>query len=114
MREEKKREEERAKEYATRVKVARFDSVWRSPRVEDIDVVQAGEETPKTSKAIALLTFECEAQEETQAIAGLIAKAKELGADAVIMKYLDPQKEAVTFGIRRIYRANAVVYKQPK
>src|SRR5262245_47335417 len=87
---EKKRDEQQARDYANRVKVARFDSVWRSPRAEDIEVVQAGEENPKFSRAIALLTFECAVNEETQAVAGFIAKAKDLGADAVVMKYFNP------------------------
>jgi len=114
MRDEKKREEQQAKDYANRVKVARFDSVWRSPRAEDIDVVQVGEESLKSSKVIALLTFECDVHEEAQAVAGFIAKAKDLGADAVIMKYFDPQNETATPGDRRVFRANAVIYKPAK
>src|SRR6185503_775186 len=111
MKEEKKRDEQLAREYANRVKVARFDSEWRSPRTEDIEVVQVGEKIVKSSKAIALLTFECEVQEETHAVAGFIAKAKDLAADAVIMKSFDPQDEVAAPGTRRVFRANAVVYK---
>jgi hypothetical protein len=118
MKDEKRRDEESAKDYANRVRVARFDSIWRTPRTDDIDVFQISETVSKPHKAVALLTFECATKEETQAVAGFIAKAKDLGADAVRMLGVeDPAIDRSTScspDDRRVYRANAIVYQSGK
>ena len=120
MRDEKKRDEQAARDRANQVKVARFDSVWRTPRSEDIDVVQAGEPVSRPFKAIALLTFDCAAHEETQAVAGFIVKAKDLGADGVVMiGFFAPNSNQTVPNIfspndRRVFRANAIVYQSTK
>ena len=122
MRDEKKRDEQIAKDSATKVKVARLDSAWRTPRAEDIAVYQPGESVSKPHKLIALLTFECAITDETQAVAGFISKAKDLGADGVVLLGLTTSREATSanFGIagllppndRRVFRAYAVVYQK--
>jgi len=116
MREEKRQDEQRAKDYANKVKVARFDSVWRAPRTNDIDVVQAHESVSKAHKNIALLTYECETKAETEAVAGFISKAKDLGADGVLLIRIElPTIEHVNIvspDARRVFRANAIVYQR--
>jgi hypothetical protein len=120
MKEEKKRDEQSARDYANRVKVARFDTVWRSPRSEDIDVFQEGEKVSRPYKAVALLTFECAAHEEAQAVAGFIAKAKDLGADGALMiGFFSPNSNQAVPNIfspndRRVFRANAIVYQSAR
>ena len=118
MKDEKRRDEQAAKDHAGRVKVARFDSVWRPPRTVDIDVVQARESAPRPYKNIALLTFDCPAKEETQAVAGFIAKAKDLGADGVLMiGFETPSLQRVDIfspDERRVFRANAIIYQTSK
>jgi hypothetical protein len=65
MRDEKRRDEQAARAHAANVKVARFDSVWRVPREEDINVFPSGEPLPnRDRKIIALMSFECEIHEE--------------------------------------------------
>jgi hypothetical protein len=116
MRDEKKRDEQQAKDYATRVKVARFDTIWRTPRVSDIDVVQGFETPTKPLKPIALLTFECAAHEEAQAVAGFVQKGRDLGADGVkLISFDDPNSNQAVNNIfspndRRVFRANAFTY----
>lgn len=112
MREEKARDERNARDYASRVKVARFDTVWRSPKATDIDVVQRGEGISKSYKAIALLTFDCPIADETQAIAGFIEMAKALGADGVAFLGYEFNNEKIPFAPtdKRVFRANAFVY----
>lgn len=111
MRDEKKRDEQSAKDYANRVRVARFDSVWRAPKNEDIDVFQAGEAVVRAHKAAAFLTYEGAAHEEVQAVAGFIAKSKELGCDAVLfLRSESPHPN----NDRRVFRANAIVYHSTK
>ena len=78
---------------------------------------------PKPFKVIALLTFECAITDETQAVAGFIAKAKDLGADGVVIISVITSREAgnVNYGIasflppndRRVFRANAIIYGAP-
>ena len=117
MRDEKRRDEQAARNHAVNVKVARFDSVWRVPRTNDIDVLPPGEPISRERKIIALLTFECEAQDETHAVSGIIVKAKDLGADAVMLLPFDPL--VPTNGViavpspreRRVFRANAIIYR---
>jgi hypothetical protein len=118
MKDEKRRDEQAARSYAGNVKVARFDSVWRAPRTQDIDVYQAGEQVPHGGKrAIALMSFECEIQDETHAVAGFIVKAKDLGADGVVLLPLElPSAGQVIVNIpsprdRRVFRAHAIVYR---
>jgi hypothetical protein len=118
MRDEKRRDEQAARAHAANVKVARFDSVWRVPREEDIDVFPSGEPLPnRDRKIIALMSFECEIHEETHAVAGLIVKAKDLGAEAVHLLPTEPVISAQTLTTaptprdRRVFRANAIVYK---
>jgi hypothetical protein len=118
MRDEKRQDEQAARLHAESVKVARFDSVWRPPRMEDIDVFQAGETLPnRARKTIALLSFECAAQEETHAAAGFIVKSRDLGADAVVMLALEtpaPGQIVTTLPSprdRKVFRANAIVYR---
>jgi hypothetical protein len=122
MRDEKRRDEQIARDAATKVKVARFDSVWRTPKAEDIDVYQPGETNSKPYKLIALLTFECAITDETQAVAGFISKAKDLGAEGVSLLGLVTSREATiaNYGIpsllppndRRVFRAYAVIYQK--
>jgi hypothetical protein len=118
MKEEKKRDEQSAKDYANRVKVARFDSVWRAPRAVDIEVFQAREVASKPYKTIALFTFDGASKEETQAVAGFIVKAKDLGADAVlILGFEVPSIQRVDIfspDERRVFRANAIIYQTAK
>jgi hypothetical protein len=118
MKDEKRRDEHQAKDYANRVRVARFDSVWRSPRSRDIDVIQVRESASRPYKAIALLTFDCPAKEETQAVAGFIAKTKDLGADGLVMIGFElPSFQRVDIfnpDERRVFRANAIIYQNPK
>lgn len=120
MKDEKKRDEQSAKDQANKVKVARFDSVWRPPKNEDIDVYQAGESLTRPFKAAAFMTFECAAHEEAQAIAGFIAKAKDLGCDGVvILRYESPNINQVMPTLispndRRVFRANAIIYPNTK
>lgn len=121
MRDEKRRDEQIARDIATRVKVARFDSTFRKPNAVDIDVFQPGDPVPKEFKAIALLTFECPVSDETQAVTGFITKAKDLGADAVIVltSVTATRDLAITRGIgsllppneRHVFRANAITYR---
>ena len=115
MRDEKRHDEQTAREFASRVRVARYDSVWRSPRNQDIDVFQMSEVVPKPCKAIALMTFDCATKDETEAVAGLIAKAKDLGADAIIMLgFQEPSVQlvkSISPGDQRVFRANALVYQ---
>ena len=118
MQKEKRADEQAAIDNASRVKVARFDAVWRNPKSEDIDVIQTNETPARPVKAIALLTFECAAHEETQAVAGFIAKSKDLGADAVSMIRFDaPNANQAVQNIfapndRRVFRANALIYRK--
>lgn len=118
MRDEKRHDEESAKDWANRVKVARFDSVWRQPRTNDIDMFQAREVVPKPFKSVALLTYDCPAKEEAQAVAALIAKAKDLGTDGILMlAFEEPAFKRVDIfspDDRRIFRANAIIYHSPK
>jgi hypothetical protein len=120
MKEEKLRDERNAKEFANRVRVARFDSVWRSPRNLDIDVVQGGEVIQKPYKIIALLTFDCAVNDETQAVSGFIEMAKALGADgAALLGYeiasLNPRSPSLLSpSDKRVFRANAFVYQTSK
>ena len=118
MRDEKRRDEQAARSHASNVKVARFDSVWRPPRTEDIDVFQIGDAVPnRARKTIALLTFDCQLLEETRAVAGFIAKAKDLGADGVIFLSSDvPGSTQCVTSLRapsdwHLFRAAAIVYK---
>lgn len=117
MKDEKKRDEQSARDYGTRVKVARFDSVWRAPKTEDIDVIQMHETLAKAHKAISFLTYDCAAKEEAEAVAGFIAKAKDLGADGVVMIGFADEIQARTIfspDDRRLFRANAIIYQPAK
>jgi uncharacterized protein YbjQ (UPF0145 family) len=116
MRDEKRQDEQRAKDHATRVKVARFDSVWRPPGTNDIDVVQAHESVSNAYKSIALLTYECETKAETDAVAGFISKARDLGADGVLLIGIElpsiQHANILSPDARRVFRANAIVYQR--
>lgn len=118
MKDEKRRDEQTAKDCANRVRVARFDSVWRSPRGEDIDVLQQGEAVTKAHQLIALLTFDCTFSDETQAVAGFIEKAKDMGADGVLFLSFDSPNPAhpapFSPSDKRVFRANAFVYQRSK
>jgi hypothetical protein len=118
MKDEKRRDEQAARGHAANVKVARFDSTWRPPRTEDIDVYQPGEAVPHGGrKNIALMSFECEIQDETHAVAGFIVKAKDLGADGVVLLPVETVASGQILANlpsprdRRVFRANAVAYK---
>ncbi len=116
MRDEKRRDEQQARDFSNRVKVARFDTVWRAPRTNDIDVFQVQQPIARPYKSIALLTFDCAAKEEAQAVAGFIVKTKDLGADAVLMIGFElPSIQYVNVfspDERRVFRANAIVYQK--
>jgi hypothetical protein len=115
MKDEKQRDEQSARDHANRVKIARLDTVWRPPRTVDIEVVQPREAVSKPYKSIALLTFDCATKEETQAVAGFIAKAKDLGADGVlILGFEVPTMQRIDINERRVFRANAIIYQSPK
>jgi hypothetical protein len=118
MKDEKRQDEDAARNAGQKVKVARFDSVWRGPSARDIDVFQLGEKPKHSFKVIAFMTYECAAHEEAQSAAGFIAKSKDLGADAVVFVAFDaPFSETRVFNLiapndRRVFRANAVVYQR--
>jgi len=108
MRDEKKNDEQEAKHYADNTMVARFDSVWRSPRNDDIDVFQSELKPSKPFKVIALMIYDCEQKEETKAVAALIVKAKNLGAEGIQLSGSIPAKDRI------IVHANAIVYEGTK
>lgn len=101
-----------------RVKMVTFDSSERPP-ASRVDVFQPGEMPPNTTKAIALLTVEGHANEEVEAIEGMLARCRRLGADALVI--LEPESPNANLRFRgglagprpsyRIFRGNAVRYE---
>jgi hypothetical protein len=76
-----------------------------------MDVFQAVETVAKAHRVTAFLTYEAPAHEEVEAVAGFVAKSKELGCDAVQLL----RTESVhSNNDRRLFRANAIIYSPAK
>jgi hypothetical protein len=72
---------------AASVKVARFDQVTRAPKVGDLDVFTSPQAVPRPYKEIALITADegLSSDSITDLTLKMIAQARALGADAVIL-----------------------------
>ena len=103
--------------HADRVKVATYDSSPRpaSARLDVYDLSRDAQANPapKAHKVIALLTCEGGAQEEAEMMNAIMYRARQLGADGVVI--LPPDR---TYGLwsalgeRRIFSAKAIVYSE--
>ncbi len=72
---------------AASVKVARFDQVTRTPKVGDLDVFTSPQAVARPYKEIALITADEALSHDsiTDLTLKMIAQARALGADAVIL-----------------------------
>jgi len=72
---------------AASVRVARFDQVTRAPKVGDLDVFTSPQAIPRPYKEIALITADeaLSSDSITDLTLKMIAQARALGADAVIL-----------------------------
>jgi hypothetical protein len=72
---------------AASVKVARFDQISRPPKTGDLDVFSSPQAVARPYKEIALITAEESLSSDsiTQLTLKMIAQARALGADAVIL-----------------------------
>jgi hypothetical protein len=103
---------------AASVKVARFDQVTRAPKVGDLDVFTSAQAVPRPYKEIALITTdEGWSDSITDLTLKMIAQARALGADAVILLSAG-QKEGGGVLVGAVYaaanenttRCTAIVY----
>ena len=103
------------------VRVTKFGPLPSSPKVDNIDVYTSHVSIRKPYKEIALITVDDEGwgTSESKLLEKLISKAKEIGADGIIILSQDKQSEGGIFidGIfleetRRIVRGTAIVYEK--
>ena len=103
------------------VRVTKFGPLPSSPKVDNIDVYTSHVSIRKPYKEIALITVDDEGwgTSESKLLEKLISKAKEIGADGVIILSQDkqltgiPSSEGGTFiSTRRIVRGTAIVYEK--
>jgi len=105
----------------TVVRVTKFGPLPSSPKVDNIDVYTSHESVKKPYKEIALIMVDDQGwgRSESKLLEELISKAKEIGADGVIILSQDKQSEGkvVTDGAiyeltRRVVRGTAIVYEK--
>jgi len=99
------------------VRVTKFGPLPSSPKVGNIDVYTSHEAIKKPYKEIALIT--AKDGSESKLLEKLISKAKEIGADGIIILSQDkqligiPSSEGGTLIISsRIVRGTAIVYEK--
>lgn len=92
------------------VRVTKFGPLPSSPKVGDIDVYTSHESIKKPYKEIALITVDDQGWDKSESglLEKLISKAKEIGADGVII--LSQDKHSGLLG--RIVRGTAIVYEK--
>lgn len=109
---------ERPVKHAERVKVLMYDSASRKPTTR-LDIYDTSRTTAQTNqilrvhKVIALLICEGGVDEEPEMVNAINYRARQLGADGVVI--LPPDRTGSiwsAFGARRIFRANAIVYAE--
>ena len=105
---------------APKVQITKFSEFPSSPKTGDIDVYTSKDAIKKPYKEIALITVDDEGwdRSESELLQKLISKAKEIGADGIIILSQDKQSEGgVLVGNvfiesnRRIVRGSAIVYE---
>ncbi len=107
----------RPPKHVGRVKTAAFDTTARQVTTE-LEVFDETKKLDRPHKVIALLTAEGAANEEGDLVNAMMFKARQLGANAVVMLPPDRPNAGVVFNNilqpadRRVFRGNAVVYKE--
>ena len=101
---------------AGRVKVALYDSSSRNP-TRELDVYNSESQIQKPHRIIALLTCEGPAHQEGELVNAINYRARQIGANAVIVLEADRPNEKLLFSNpifqpadSRVFRAQAVVY----
>lgn len=103
------------------VRVTNFGPLPSLPKIGDIDVYTSHASIKKPYKEIALITVDDQGwdKSESELLEKLISKAKEIGADGVIILSQDKQSEGGVFinyvfiqSNRRIVRGTAILYEK--
>ena len=95
---------------AGRVKIASYDSVSRQP-THSLEVYDTPQQIPRLYKVIALLACEGAAHEEGMMVNAINYRARQLGANGVIV--LPTDRSGAVFSPqsdRRVFRRKAIVY----
>jgi hypothetical protein len=101
------------------VKAAVYDTANRTSTTE-LEVFDEAKKLERPHKVIALLTAEGAANEEGDLVNAMMFKARQLGANAVVMLPPDRPNAGVVFNNilqpadRRVFRGNAVVFSDIK
>lgn len=107
---------------APSVQITKFGPLPDVPKIGEIDVYTSTVSIQKPYKEIALITVDDEGhgRSETELLEILISKAKEIGADGLIILGQDKQHEWSTFiagtfysSYKRIVRGSAIIYVNP-
>lgn len=103
------------------VRVTKFGPLPNLPKVGNIDVYTSHASIKKPYKEIALITVDDQGwgRSESELLEKLISKAKEMGADGIIILSQDKQSDGGVFSgdvfveiTRRIVRGTAIVYEK--
>src|SRR5206468_3463466 len=103
---------------AEHVKVGVIDGTTRTENKGAFDVIRPGQQIARPFREIAVLTYDAGAGDEADAMTGLVLRARQLGADGLILG----QAVAPNQGLRivhpffvgqlsaRVFRGSAIVY----
>jgi len=107
---------------APTIRITKFGQFPSEPKIGEIDVYTSTASIAKPYKEIALITVDDEGhgRSEAELLEILISKAKEIGADGLIILGQDKQHEWSTFiagtfyaSYKRIVRGSAIIYINP-
>lgn len=100
-----------------RVKTALYDTTPRTPSTR-LDVFQVGEKPTRPFHVLALMTAEGAAQDEAECVQGMVIRARNLGADGLVILEPEAPNKSIVFKYGwagpspddRVFKGNGIIY----